>query len=232
MLKIPAEVAKFAGADNVKIYEQFRDYFNHYRAFSQDAKVTYDESKSLDEKDAIMNKKLLEEVKRVGGVNFDDNSLSMEAFATNPSVSWATFAVIGTMIDAIIPDTIIESTGLYNDVRVGGYGDNFAFDVKPRDLFVVSKHGRGRRLTELKKQFTGQVTITPELREISVQASLYKILCGKESIAELAMKAVRSVETEMTKDIYFAFDEAMRNLPDTPVNQQLIATGQSGPYYQ
>lgn len=122
MLKIPAEVAKFAGADNVKIYEQFRDYFNHYRAFSQDAKVTYDESKSLDEKDAIMNKKLLEEVKRVSGVNFDDNSLSMEAFATNPSVSWATFAVIGTMIDAIIPDTIIESTGLYNDVRVGGYG--------------------------------------------------------------------------------------------------------------
>lgn len=227
MIGIPSSVQTFSNG-NTKVYEQFKDLFNQYKSEACKEGTYSDASEkklSIEEKEKIVNQGLLKEVKRLSGVNIDKETLSIEAYSTNPSIQWATFAVIGTMIDMIIPDTIIQSTGPYTDVRVGDYGDNFAFDVKPRDLFVVSKHGRARRLTELKKQFVGQVTITPELREISVAASLYRILAGKESLAEFAMKAVRSVETEMSRDIYTTFDTAMDALPDTPVNQQLKATG-------
>lgn len=227
MPMIPMNVMNFAGEENITVYEQFRDYFNHYKALNFGSKASYIEGKSLDEKEAKLNAGILKEVARFSGVNLSDKMIKPEVFATNPQVVWAAFAVVGAMIDMILPETIIESTGLYTEVRTGGYGDSFSFDVKPRDLFAVSKHGRARRLVELKKQFVGQVTIVPEAREISVQVSLYRILSGKESLAEFAMKAVRSIETEMAKDVYMTFDEAMDKLPTTPVNGELKATGYS-----
>ncbi len=222
-MAISNQIKLFAG-ENVNIYEQFKDYFNQYKATFHDAKVSFDNTVSLDEKEKRLNAGLLKEIERVSGIKNDTN-LAPEVFAMNPQTVWATFAVVGAMIDMILPDSIIESTGLYTEVRNIGFGDNASFDVKPRDLFVVSKHGRARRMTELKKQFVGQVTINPELREISVQASLYRILSGHESLAEFAMKAVRSIETAMARDIYTTFDTAMEALPATPVNEQLKATG-------
>ncbi len=120
---------------------------------------------------------------------------------------------------------LVDSIGMYTDVRFGGFGDSFAFDVAPRDLFVVSKHGHAKRTAEVHKQFKGQVTIVPELREITTQVSLYKVLAGKESLADFVMRCVRSIETQMSIDCYKAFDAAMTNLPTTPVNGQLKATG-------
>lgn len=227
MAMIPMNVMTFAGEDNITVYEQFRDYFNHYKALNFGSKVSYIDTKTLDEKEDKLNAGILKEIERFSGVNLSNKAIKPEVLASNPQVVWATFAVIGAMVDMILPETIIESTGIYTEVRTGGYGDNFSFDVKPRDLFAVSKHGRARRMVELKKQFVGQVTITPEAREISVQVSLYRILAGKESLAEFAMKAVRSIETEMARDVYMTFDEAMDKLPTTPVNGQLKATGYS-----
>ncbi len=201
-MKLPANVIAFAG-EKVKIYEQFKDYFNHYHK-----KGSYDESKSLSEKEEKINSAVREEIARIANLSTVDG-IAPEVLATNPMYSWATFAVIGSMVDAILPEAIIDSVGLYTDVKVGGYGDSFSFDIKPRDLFVVSKSGKGKRTSEIHKQFEGQVTVTPEFHDITVQVSLYKVLAGQENLAEFAMKAAKSLEAQMTIDTFTTFNTAM-----------------------
>jgi hypothetical protein len=87
--------------------------------------------------------------------------------------------------------------------------------VKPRDLFTVSRATIGKKQAEVKKQFNGQVTIVPEARAITVGVSLYRVLAGKESLADFTAKAIRSIETQMTVDVYNAMATAMAALPST-----------------
>lgn len=222
-MKIPTNVLQFAaGEANLTVYKQFKDYFNHYRAINGDTKVEYEKELSFSEKEERMNASLRKEIARVANVG------SMEGFdlaqwANHPTISWATFAVVSAMVDMILPDSIIDSIGLYTDVRTGGWGDSFAFDVSPRDLFVVSKAGKAQRTAEMHKQFKGQVTVIPEMREMSVQVSLYKVLAGKESLAEFAAKAVRSLETAMTVDVYTTFNTAMTALDSTATTGLKVA---------
>jgi hypothetical protein len=119
------------------------------------------------------------------------------------------------MIDMVLPDSIIGGVGLYSDVRVIGWGDSAAFDVSPRDIFAVSRAGRAKRVTELHRQFKGQVVILPEPRELSVMVSLAKVLAGKESLAELVTKMTRSFEVQISYDIYDAFVAAMGAVDNT-----------------
>jgi len=204
-MKIPSNVIAFAG-EKVKIYEQFKDYFNQYHK-----KGSWDESVSLSEKENKINVAVREEIARLSNLPTVEG-IAPEVLATNPAYSWATFAVIGAMVDAILPDAIIDSVGLYTNVLTGGYGDSFAIDIKPRDLFVVSKAGKGKRTSEVHKQFEGQVTIVPEFHDITVQVALYKVLAGKENLAEFAMKAAKSLEAQMTVDAYNCFNTAMEAL--------------------
>ena len=207
-MRLPANVIKFAG-DKVKIYEQFKDYFNHYHK-----KGSFDEAISLSEKENQINAAVREEIARLSNLPTVDG-IAPEVLASHPTYSWATFAVIGSMVDAILPDAIIDSVGLYTNVLVGGYGDSFAVTVKPRDLFVVSKSGKNKRTSEVHKQFNGQVTITPEFRSITVQVALYKVLAGQENLAEFAMKAAKSLEAQMTIDTFTAFNTAMGALDNS-----------------
>ena len=223
MNTIPNNVLAFAGEANKSVYEKFQDYFRHYRA-NLGEKVTYNTELDFASKEAKMNEILREEIERVSGVSFG-SGVNEATLASNPQVVWATFAVVGAMIDTVLPETLVSSIGLYTDIRFAGFGESFAFEVAPRDLFVVSKHGKGKRTAEVHKQFKGQVTIIPELREITTQVSLYKVLSGKESLAEFVMKCVRSIETQMSVDAYKAFDAAMNNLPSTAGNTKLKATG-------
>lgn len=215
-MKLPVNVIAFAG-EKVDVYKKFKDYFNHHHKIG-----TYDEAVSLSEKDEIINKLVREEIARLSQVSTVEG-IAPEVLATHPTYAWATFAVIGAMIDSVLPDAIINSIGLYTDVRTGGYGDNFAFTVKPRDLFVISKAGRAKRRSEVRKQFDGQVTITPEFRDITVQVSLYKVLSGVENLAEFTMKAVRSIEAEMTVDAFNAFNAAMGALTNNGDAQLRVA---------
>jgi hypothetical protein len=202
-MRIPNNVIAFAG-EKVNIYKQFKDYFNHY--FNK--KGMFDETVSLSEKENKINVAVREEIARLSNLPTVDG-IAPEVLASHPSYSWATFAVIGAMVDAILPEAIIDSIGLYTKVLVGGYGDSFAIDIKPRDLFVVSKGGKGKRTSEVHKQFEGQVTITTEFHDITVQVALYKVLAGQENLAEFAMKAAKSLEAQMTIDAFGAFNTAM-----------------------
>jgi len=204
-MKIPSNVIAFAG-DKVKIYEQFKDYFNHYHK-----KGSFDETVSLSEKENKINIAVKEEIARLSNLPTVDG-IAPEVLATHPAYSWATFAVIGAMVDAILPEAIIDSVGLYTSVMTGGYGDSFSINIKPRDLFVVSKAGKGKRTSEVHKQFEGQVTIVPEFHDLTVQVALYKVLAGQENLAEFALKAAKSLEAQMTVDAYNCFNTAMEAL--------------------
>lgn len=220
--KIPTSVLKFAG-DNLPVYNQFSDYFSHYRAING-AKVDYQKTTttadgrvveiSFSEKEEAVNQALRREIMRVAGITGFDG-FPVETWASHPTLRWATFAVVNAIIDMVIPSTIIDSIGLYTEVRTIGFGDSAAFDVKPRDLFAVSKHGRGKKTAELHKQFEGQVTVIPENHEISVAVSLYRVLAGKESLADFVMKAVRSIETQVTYDAYDLFASTLAAVDNT-----------------
>jgi hypothetical protein len=219
-MRIPSNVLNFAaGEKNMAPYIMFRDYWNHYRSNGGAKNVEFSKVDdkgnpiSFEEKEALMNAAFKREIARVAGVNFAD--FPLEAYATNPQVNWATFAIVSAMVDMILPESIIETTGLYTDVRVIPWGDSASFEIKPRDLFVVSKAGHAKRTSEVKKQFNGQVNILPEMRELSTQVSLYKVLAGTESLADFTAKVVRSMETQLTVDAYNAFATAMAALPST-----------------
>lgn len=216
-IKYPNHILEFAGGvDKMLPYEQFVDYYNHWRAIEKQATSipNYDDKVSFSEKEHQMNAALKREILRIAQVNNIDE-FPLEMWATHPTLKWATFAVISAMIDMVLPDAIIDSVGMYSEVRTIGWGDSAAWDIKPRDIFVISKAGRSKRMTELRKQFMGQVTVVPEPRQLSVFVSLMKVLAGKESLAELVSKMVRSFETELSYDIYTAFKAAMDAVDNT-----------------
>lgn len=223
-MKIPNQVIAFAGETNLTPYKMFVDYFNHYRSINGAKSVEFQTSVvtpegvnvpiSFSEKEDKMNAALKREILRVAGItNFTD--FPLETWSNHPTLKWATFAVVSAMIDMVLPDTIIENVGLYSDVRTIGWGDSAAFDVSPRDLFIVSKAGRSKRTTELHKQFKGQVTVIPEPREMTVFVSLMKVLAGKESLADFVVKMTRSFEVALSYDIYDAFAAAMGAVTNT-----------------
>lgn len=229
-MKIQNQILQFAG-DNIAPYKMFADYYNHFRALNGAKNVEYQTTTttpegvivplSFSEKEEKLNAALKREIMRVAGIsNF--NEFPLETWANHPTLKWATFAVVSAMIDMVLPDTIIDSVGMYSDVRTIGWGDSAAFDVSPRDLFIVSKAGRSKRTTELHKQFKGQVTVVPEPREMTVFVSLMKVLAGKESLAEFVTKMTRSFETTLAYDVYEAFSTAM-DAVDSSADGLLVA---------
>jgi len=229
-MKIPENISVgFAQKEeDQKVYLMFKDYFNHYRSLEGktglDFQKTNEEGVEITfaEKEDKMNAALRREVIRHAGIGNLD-SFPLSTWASNPSVKWATFAVIGALVDMVLPDVIIDSVGLYTDVHSIGFGDSASFDIEPRDLFVISKAGRAQRTAEMRKQFKGQVTIIPENRQLSVQVSLYKVLAGKESLAAFVMKAIRSLEAELTRDVYTVFNTAMEALDNAGADALRIA---------
>ena len=192
-IKVPTHVINFAGGeDKIGIYKKFYDYWQHSRSLAGAKNADYQKTTTLadgkvveisfSEKEEQMNAALRKEIMRIAGVPSTEG-LPLEAWATHPTLRWASFAVVSALIDMVLPETMIDTIGMYSDVRNIGWGDSAAFEIKPRDLFVVSKAGRAKRTTELHKQYDGMVTVLPEPRQLAVSVSLYRVLSGKESLA-------------------------------------------------
>ena len=209
-------------ASNKPLAEAFTDYWNHHLAVDEKKTVEYDKTRSFSEKEDLLNKAIRKEIIKRANVPYaaEDN---VDQWFTHPNVIHETFAVINSLVDMILPDSIIDTIGLYAETRVGPWGDNFSFDIEPRDLFTVSKSGKAQKTTEVHKQYRGQVTITPEMHELTVGVSMYSVLSGKESLANLVSKAIRSIETQLTLDAYDAFATAMSALSDTAMTGLRIA---------
>ena len=201
MIKIPENVLKFS--DNKDLFKAWGDYFNHYKAVNFDTKADYDKSVTLDEKTVKLNKAIQDEIAKFAGTA-GDSIISEAVWATSPQYRWASFNVINALVDMVIPDVVADAFGRFSEIRNIGYGDSAAFDIKNSDLFVVNVAGNGRRHIAAQRQFTGQTALIPVNHTITVQSDLYRVLCGKENLAEYAMKVALSMEAEIAKDVYVA----------------------------
>jgi hypothetical protein len=215
----------FAGGEaNLGVYKMFADYFNHYLSINGAKNAEYQKTTttpegqvvelSFSEKEEKMNAALRKEIVRQSGIS-DLSGFPLETWASHPTLRWSMFAVVSALVDMILPDAVTQSVGLFSEVRNIGFGDSAAWDIKPRDLFVVSKAGKGKRTSEMHKQFNGQVTLIPEARQLTVAVSLYKVLAGKESLADFVAKVAQAMEVEFAYDIYNTFATAMDAISNT-----------------
>lgn len=204
-MKLPLNVVQFAGA-KTDVYEGFKDYYFHYMSENAGKSLgSYDSTISLDTKETTMNAHLFSEIQRVSGQTKPDG-IDLASWAMNPTLKWATFAVVNMLIDSIIPDTIIKSIGIYTDIKTVPYGGVAQFDVKPNSLFTVSKGSNAQRTTFVQKQFDKSVSVVAVNHAITVEVSLYKVLCGEVSLADFVRKAVLSIERDMSAEAYDALN--------------------------
>ncbi len=212
-MALPMNIVKFANGDAniLKTYDRMKDYYFHYMSANMNKKLgDFDASVSLAKKEEEMHKALLAEISRVSGVQRAEG-VSLEAWSMNPVVKWATFAVVGMMIDAIIPDSIVKNIGLYTDMRTVGFGETLEIDIAPNSLFTISDASNAQRKGFNKKDFKKTVTLSAVNHHITVETALYKVLAGKESLAEFMRKAAYSMERAMTADAYDALNALVDN---------------------
>lgn len=206
MNKLPKNIAMFAEQTGTKtdFFEKAVDYYNHYSDKTLGKKIgTYDDTVSLSAKEDQIYKCLCNEVGRISGQ--DMSVFDKQVMAHNPVVNWAMANIANHIVDAILPYTIIESTGAYMELGHVDWGGTASFDIEPNFLFTVSQGANSQRTAFVQKQFRTTRTLTPVNHSITVQASLYKVLCQQESLGDFIRKAVLSVETAMTRDAYEAF---------------------------
>jgi len=208
MNRLPIAVANFATTDERK--EGYLKMAEYCAAFSA-GKTSLGE-KTFAEADKIMSDWFLNEIEFMSGKKLENFSGNLEVFANLGDVQQVGFAILGIATDLILPDTLSNDLGHISELKFGAFGETLKIDMKPRDLFVVSKGGRNKRSFDLKRQFMGTATIVPERHVISVGVSLYDILTGAYSLAEFIMKAVRSLEVQFRYDIYDAFSTAVKTL--------------------
>ena len=222
MAKLPNNVLAFT-ADSAERKEGYTNFIEYYSLYKE-GKTQNANGVSFSE----MNEKMLtffsDEIARLSGKKQSDCA-DLAQYCNFSDVKEAAFAVVGMLTDLIIPDALIKDLGMIAEIKNGGWGDSLKVELKPRDLFVVSKGGRNRREYDITRQFKGEKTIVPEVRGISVGVSLYDVLKGTYSLAEFVAKAVLSIETQMKYDIYDAFAAAMNALPNSVGAGQLRISG-------
>ena len=141
------------------------------------------------------------------------SKMEIQRYSENPLVKTFAEQTRNILIDAIIPDFIIESPLQYiADVQMADLGDTIKFDIKSNSLFTVSKAGNRQRTTNQQKTFRTTVTMTGDNHEITVGTTLFEVLTGQSYLAEEVMKVARSIETAMLFDAYDAFTAEMGTL--------------------
>lgn len=208
--------------------DAFKDMMFEYLTVNEKREgFSYNKNVEFAEKEALVNKACLADIEKLAGVKFE-SGIAPEVMANHPNIRFATFAVVGSLIDQIVPEVLNKSIGIYTDTRFGQFGDSFRFDVEPNDLFYVSKAGRDQRTVEFQRQFNGTQYVVPENREITVFVNLFRVLCGMDSLAKFVMKAILSVEAKITKEVFTAMNTAMGNLPTTPAGGALRVAAAGG----
>lgn len=221
---LPSNVIQFAAGDAemLALMESFKDYWNQYRSeYLGNKKYSFSTTDkngnpvSFADKEKAINAALLREVSKMSGVDLT-GSKPLEQLMTHPMVNWAVGNIVSQMIDAILPDTVIDSTSAYAEVRSVGFGESAIFDIESRDLFLVSRAGQlSMREAEMHRGYEGQVAVNPEMRQITVGISLFRLISGLESLARFTVKAIRSIETAMSREIFDTWNTAMGALDST-----------------
>jgi hypothetical protein len=224
MTILPANVLHFAADVDMKtILESAVDFWNHYQSensrgkanFSYAHKDTEGREVTLTQKSEALSDMILTYAAKKVGIT-DLSPATAIGYQNHPTLRWAIGNIGTQIIDAILPDTVVKSTSAYAEVQTVGWGETAIFDIRSRDLFAVTKASNlGKKQANRQTQFLGQKFLTPEMRQMTVSLNLWRVLTGKENLSNFIAKALQSLETEMSRDIYSAMATAMAALSTT-----------------
>lgn len=186
------------------LYILFKDYFNHTQHNKGIQGKTFGAT-SIDEKEVAINKAFCAELeKKVPRMGLDDTH-----YAVNPVVKSFADAMVDTMIDMILPETLLQSVGLIADIRFLDWGDSANFELENNALFNVAKADYRQKNAVFQRLENTNATLVPVAHQVSVISNLFNVLTGRDSIAKYVMKAVRSIESAMLAEAYTAFVTAV-----------------------
>ena len=207
MANLSPEIVTFASGDTT-FYEKFQDYYFHKSAVENNRKLgAYEEGVSLSVKADQVKNAYFAEIEKVSGVKRSVENA--DAWAANPMVRWANFAVLNATVNAVLPAYVTGSLAPFVDFRPVSYGDIVKFRVKPKTLYTVSRGAHGERTTFRQKKYDGDVVVTPVEHIVTVYADMYRVLAGKEDIAEFVRTVIVSIEIEMNKDAVAALNAGL-----------------------
>ena len=204
-MSMPNEVVQFAQTNggNTDFYVAFQDYY-----FNRD--------KMDSEKHDKLQNAFFAEIVAKSGVSRD--GLTTEAWISHPSTQWAAFAVVDATVNAILPQVLTPAFGLFTDFRFVSLGDVVKFKIKPNQFFTVSKGGTGERTIHRQKDFAQDIIVAPVEHIVTVYTDMYRVLAGKEDIADFVARVVLAIEQAMYGDALNALMTGLNNLPTGTYN--------------
>lgn len=208
-----------ADAETVSDFEKFEEYFNAYKSGA-----TMVGEVSMEKAHQNAQAFLTKQVDKISGKKAADWSGNLKQYCIFTDVSEAAFSVLGVLTDMIIPSALHKQLAPIAEFHNMAWGDTLKIMLKPRDIFLPSKIGRGKRLGNIRRMYDGEVTIPTYLRETTVGIDYYDILSGKYSLAEYVAKASAGIEAQIRYDVWDAFGTAVSAL-DSSGNAQLNYTG-------
>lgn len=224
MTKLPVNVLHFtADVDKKTILEHAVDFWNHSQSensrngqvFSYAHKDENGKEVTLTQKaEALSDMILTYAAKKVGITDLSKETAS--EYYNHPNLKWAVNAIGTQIIDALLPDTVSKATSAFAEIVPVGLGESHGFDIRSRDIFAVSQVSNlGKKQNNRQTQFLGQKFLTPEMRGVTVSLNLWRVITGKDNMANYISKALLALETEMSRDIYSTMTTQMAALATT-----------------
>jgi hypothetical protein len=202
---------KTFAAENADLASAMKEYA-HNVLMERKGDVKAFSAHSKDEMEGLIDKAFAAEIARRSNFALptDGKNDSMKRYSMNPMVKYFADEIANSMIDMILPDTLMNSSIRYfADFQFADLGDSITWDVKSNALFTVSKADYRKRNTNVQRSFDTTVTMTGTNHMITVADNLFNILVGRAHIASDVMKATISIETQMLFEAYEAFTTAM-----------------------
>ena len=103
--------------------------------------------------------------------------------------------------------------GLFTDFRFVSLGDVVKFKIKPNQFFTVSKGGTGERTIHRQKDFAQDIIVAPVEHIVTVYTDMYRVLAGKEDVADFVARVVIAIQQAMYGDALNALMTGLNNLP-------------------
>ena len=125
----------------------------------------------------------------------------------------ASFAVVDATVNAILPQVLTPAFGLFTDFRFVSLGDVVKFKIKPNQFFTVSKGSVGERTIHRQKDFAQDIIVAPVEHIVTVYTDMYRVLAGKEDIADFVARVVLAIEQAMYGDALIALITGLTHLP-------------------
>lgn len=182
--------------NNTKVIKMGLDLYN----WSKDpAKANFSAKGigSLDEAESLFRKTLLEEC------GFVDGKLNYKQFS-NPMVKWNLFQLTAETIDAIVPKVLSNQFDRFVETKNSAWNEQLIFKVNSPDLFRVDKVANGNTNVRGQRLDNRTLRLSPVMREVKIQESLYRVLAGEVDWATYVNRVAISMSNEIKTDIYSA----------------------------